>query len=116
MWVYGRHNEGVVPWNAIQAMPIDARLEKELAGAFGIDMEKVRQWHSAYPSASTLSYSGQRTTGEQYDRIFRIAGLNRKLRVLNNRLSVKGSDADSISQDIQRCEMERERLIERLQD
>lgn len=116
MWVYARHNEGVVPWNAIQAMPIDARLEKELAAAFGIEMEKVGQWRSAYPSASNLAYSGQRTTGEQYDRIFRIAGLNRKLRLLNNRLSAKGSDAASTSQDIERYEMERERLIERLQD
>jgi len=116
MWIYGRHNEGVVPWNAVQAMPIDARLEKELTVAFGIDMDKVRQWRSAYPSALNLAYSGQRTTGEQYDRMFRIAGLNRKLRLLNNRFSAKGSDADSISQDIKHCEMERERLIERLQD
>jgi hypothetical protein len=115
MWVYGRHNEGVVPWSALQGMQIDGGPEKELSATFGINMEKIRQWRLAYPSASNSAYTGQRTTGEQYDRIFRIAGLNRKLRVLNNTCKLKDSHSESIHEDIKRCEAERERLIEKLQ-
>ena len=115
MWVYGRHDEGVVPWNAVQGMQIDAKLEKELSAAFGIDMEKVRQWCSAYPIGSNSAYSGQHTTGEQYDRIFRIAGLNRKVRALRNRLNLQISDPTVMNEEIKQCEVERERLIEKLQ-
>src|SRR5439155_4008407 len=93
MWVYSRHDEAVVPWNVLQGMQIDAKLEKELSAAFGIDMEKVRQWCSAYPVRSNSAYSGQRATGEQYDRIFRIASLNRKLRALRNRPNRQISDS-----------------------
>jgi hypothetical protein len=114
MWVYSRHDEGVVPWNAMQGMRIDARLEKELSATFGIDMEKVQQWCTAYPVRSNSAYSGQRRTGEQYDRIFRIAGLNRKLRALKNRLNLQISDSTFVDEEIKRCEIERERLIEKL--
>jgi hypothetical protein len=115
MWVYGRHDEGVVPWNVLQGMQIDARLEKELSATFGIDLEKVRQWCSAYPVGSNSAYSGQSRTGEQYDRIFRIAGLNRKLRALRNHLNLQIPDSASMNEEIKRCEAERERLIEKLQ-
>jgi Putative rhamnosyl transferase len=115
MWVYTRHHEGVVPWNALHAMQVDGRLESELSDTFGIDMEKIRQWRSAYPTAVNSMYSGQRTTGEQYDRIFRIASFNRKLRALKNRMSAEGSDLTSLKDEIKRCEAERARLIEKLQ-
>jgi hypothetical protein len=115
MWVYSRHDEGVVPWSAMQGMAIDARLAKELSDTFGIDMEKIRKWCTAYPVRSNSAHSGQRRTGEQYDRIFRIAGLNRKLRALRNRLNLQISDSTSMDEEITRCEIERERLIEKLQ-
>lgn len=116
MWIYTRHNEGVVPWNASQAMQVDSRLERELSDTFGIDMEKIRHWRSAYATAVNSMYSGQRATGEQYDRIFRIASFNRKIRALKNRMTADGSGLTSLLKDeIKRCEAERARLIERLQ-
>ncbi len=115
MWVYARHNEGVVSWNASQAMQIDARLETELATTFGIDMEKIRRWRVAHPVAANSMYPGQRTTGEQYDRIFRIASFNRKLSALKTRLSIQPSDLTSLKEQIKHCEAERARLIEKLQ-
>jgi hypothetical protein len=115
MWVYTRHHEGVVPWNAAQAMQIDTRLENELSSAFGIDMEKIKRWSTTYPIGANSMYPGQRTTGEQYDRIFRIASLNRKLRALKNRMSAEDPDLTSLKDEIKRCEAERTRLIGRLQ-
>jgi Putative rhamnosyl transferase len=115
MWVYTRHHEGVVPWNASQAMQIDARLQNELSGAFGVDMEKIRRWRSTYPVGANSLYSGQRTTGEQYDRIFRIASFNRKLRAMKKRLGTESANSASLKEDIKRCEAERSRLIEKLQ-
>jgi Putative rhamnosyl transferase len=116
MWVYTRHHEGVVPWNASQAMQIDARLENELSATFGVDMEKIRRWRALYPVGANSMYSGQRNTGEQYDRIFRIASFNRKLRALKNQMNVVGRpDLTSLNEEIKRCEAERARLIEKLQ-
>jgi hypothetical protein len=114
MWVYTRHHEGVVPWNASQAMQIDARLENELSATFGIDIEKTRRWRAAYSVGSNSMYSGQRTTGEQYDRIFRIASLNRKLRILKSQMTADRSDLTSLKEKIKWCEAERARLIEKL--
>jgi len=114
MWVYTRHDEGVVPWNASQAMQIDARLENELATTFGIDIEKIRRWRAAYPVGANSIYPGQRGTGEQYDRIFRIASVNRKLRALKDQMSADRSDLTSLKEEIKRCETERARLIEKL--
>lgn len=116
MWVYTRHHEGVVAWNILRAMQVDDRLENELSTTFGIDMEKIRRWRTAYPTVANARYSGQRTTGEQYDRIFRIASFNRKLRALQNRMKVEGSDLISLKDEIKRCEAERARLIGKLQD
>jgi hypothetical protein len=96
-------------------MQIDARLENELSTTFGIDMEKIRQWRAACPVGSNSMYSGRRTTGEQYDRIFRIASFNRKLRALKNRMGAGDSDLTSLKDEIKRCEAERARLIEKLQ-
>jgi len=115
MWVYARHNEGVVPWNTFQAMQVDTRLENELSSTFGIDMEKIRRWRSAYPVGTNSMYSGQRTAGEQYDRIFRIASLNRKLRALGQRLKVEGDDSGPLEESLRRCNAERARLIEKFQ-
>jgi Putative rhamnosyl transferase len=115
MWVYTRHNEGVVSWSAAKAMQIDARLENELVNTFGIDMEKIRRWRAAYPVTANAVYLGQRGTGEQYDRIFRIASFNRKLRALKNQMSAGGSDLASLKDELNRCEAERARLIEKLQ-
>lgn len=115
MWVYSRHHEGVVGWNASQAMEIDARLENELSTGFGIDIEKARRWRTSYPVAGNTVYSGQRTTGEQYNRIFRIASFNRKLRALKNRMSTEAPHLTSLKDEIKHCEAERARLIGKLQ-
>jgi putative rhamnosyltransferase len=115
MWVYTRHHEGVVAWNTSQAMQIDARLENELSTAFGIDMEKITRWRAAYPVGASSAYSGQRTTGEQYDWIFRIAGFNRKLRALKSRMGAETIDLTSLKDEIKRCEAERARLVKKLQ-
>jgi hypothetical protein len=116
MWIYTRHHVGVVQWNASQAMQIDARLEGELSSTFGIDMEKIKRWRVAYPVGSSSGYPGQRATGEQYDRIFRIASFNRKLRALKTKLSAADSDLTALKDEIKRCEAQRARLIEKLQD
>jgi hypothetical protein len=115
MWVYTRHHEGVVPWNALQAMQVDSRLENELSDTFGIDMEKIRRWRSAYPAGGNSIYSGQRTTGEQYDRIFHIASVNRKIRALNAQITAGHLDSTTLKQEIKRSEAERARLVGKLQ-
>jgi Putative rhamnosyl transferase len=115
MWVYTRHHDGVVPWNSLQAMPVDPRLEAELSATFGIDMEKIRQWRMTYPIGANSIYSGQRTTGEQYDRIFRIASFNRKLRALEERLGAERANSAFLKEEINQCEAERRRLIAKLQ-
>jgi hypothetical protein len=116
MWVYTRHNEGVVSWNASQALPIDPRLENELSTIFGVDLEKIRQWRAAYPVALNSVYAGQRTTGEQYDGIFRIASFNRKLRALKTRMSAEDSDLSTLNEEIKHCEAQRARVIDKLQN
>jgi hypothetical protein len=112
MWIYGRHDEGTVGWNASQGIPISGELETELSETFGIDIEKVRQWRLNYSADQNFQYPGQHTTRGQYDLIFRIAALNRKIRAMRTGANTQAS---SVSEELTPCEIEREHLIEKLQ-
>jgi hypothetical protein len=115
MWIYTRHHDAVVAWNALQAMQVDSRLENELSDTFGVDMEKIRRWRAAYPAGANSMYSGQRTTGEQYDRIFHIASVNRKIRALNTQIVAGDVDPTNLKEELKRCQAERARLVAKLQ-
>lgn len=114
MWIYGRHDEGTVGWNASQSIPISSELETELSATFGIDIEKVRQWRLSHSAGQNFQYPGQHTTRRQYDLIFRIAALNRKIRALRTGANPQGSSV-SMTDELTPCEIEREHLIEKLQ-
>jgi len=113
MWVYCRHDEATVSWNAVQGVPVTPEFEQGLSMMFGVDMEKVQQWRVNYPVTADVEYLGQRTTREQYDLIFRIAALNRKIRAI--RSSVDAQNVSAADDELMPCEIEREQLIEKLQ-
>jgi hypothetical protein len=115
MWVYGRHDEATVGWNAVAGMPLAGQFELELSATFGIDMDKIQKWRLTYPVGSVLEYSGQRTTRDQYNLIFRIAALNRKIQALRSDANRRGF-SQSIDDELTPCEIERDHLIEELQE
>jgi hypothetical protein len=113
MWIYSRHDEATVPSSTSQSIPISGAVEKELSATFGVDIEKVRQWCLAYPAGQRLEYSG-RHARQQYDLIFRIAALNRKIRALRTSVNLQTSSS-AMHDELMPCEIEREELIEKLQ-
>jgi hypothetical protein len=113
MWVYGRHDEATVGWSAHEGVPIGA-FETELSATFGVDAQKIREWRSAYAGSPLSEYLGQRTTREQYDLIFRIAALNRKIRAMRMGANLQ-TVAITRDDELMPCEIERENLIEKLQ-
>jgi hypothetical protein len=112
MWIFGRHDAATVSWNTLNGVPIDDNLERELDEIFGIDIQKIRQWRLAYPNQLKSGFAGQTTTRAQYDLIFQIAGLNRKIRALRNRRNLERT---SMNEEHMPCEVERDRLIKKLQ-
>jgi hypothetical protein len=88
MWVYARHDRATQPWvlSSVGGAAMAGNLDR--CRVFGIDRNKLRQRqgvsaHSA-TAASLKAYSG-RNASDQYDRIFKIAALNRKIAALNRR-------------------------------
>lgn len=108
MWIYSRHDEGVIRWRADGSHPIGSEAENKLKTLFGIDLAKIRQWCSAYPAQSDSVYGGKKAT-ETYDLIFRIAGLNRKISALK-KAAAEGDE--KLADIVLLCEGERQRMID----
>ena len=108
MWIYSRHGESVMQWNADQTHSIDSEDENKLKILFGIDMDKIRQWCSSYPAQSGSVYGGKKAA-ETYDLIFRISGLNRKISALGKAVT-EGNE--KIGDIVLLCKDERQRIID----
>jgi len=88
MWVYSRHDRSTQPWDAGPLVPMESHESARLHDEFGIDQDKVEQWRQQYPALATQSRSATHSgcdVSAQYDRIFRIAALNRKIEALKHR-------------------------------
>jgi Putative rhamnosyl transferase len=88
MWVYARHDRATQPWSVSSMSTAETAGSLDRCRVFGIDRNKLRQRqgvtaHGA-TAASLKSYSG-RNASDQYDRIFKIAALNRKIAALSRR-------------------------------
>jgi hypothetical protein len=107
MWLWVRHDEATQPWDAQAARSVDCAGDQRLAETFGIDLHKVQRWREKYYSearADSLprTYAG-RDAASQYDRIFRIAALNRQIEALGRRrqkLAATGSAEDKTLGDM----------------
>jgi hypothetical protein len=113
MWVYARHDATIQPWDARNATPMADPDRERLSGSFGIDFEKVRRWNAAYPSLPV--HKGASVT-IQFDRMFRIAGLNRQIESLKRRGlgQTHPGSKEGVDNMIAQCESRRATLIEAL--
>src|SRR5258708_12738941 len=89
MWVYARHDRTTQPWDASAVSRTAPFANDQLHEIFGVDLPKVRQWRKKYyPEPATralsLAHAGC-SASEQYDRIFRIAALNRQIQAFTRR-------------------------------
>src|SRR5260221_5535821 len=89
MWVYVRHDRTMQRWDARNVSVMDCSMSDQLRNAFGIDLEKIDCWRSKYVASSAdqaaAVHHGSSAAHDQYDRLFRIAALNRKIEVLERR-------------------------------
>ena len=91
----------------------------QISQDFGIDRQKLQQWREKHDkragSDSSLTVHNGRDASAQYDRVFKIAALNRQIQALKRRRKVLG---ETISKDaaldgmIARSEIRREQLVE----
>ena len=80
MWVYARHHQTTQhgmpeprsPWTLGR---------RRLAQSFGIDQGKIRRWRDEHGSGPGANAHAGRSASDQYDRVFRIAALNRQILV-----------------------------------
>ncbi len=122
MWVYARHDRTTQPWDASAVVPMDSSASDQLRQAFGIDLHKVQRWREKYYPGTKADgfppvHSG-RSVASQYDRIFRIAALNRQIEAFKRRRGKlgetrSGSDG-SLDEIIAQSEAQRASLIEML--
>jgi putative rhamnosyltransferase len=122
MWIYARHHLTTQPWDAGTAVPRKPSSRDILCQDFGIDPQRVQQWREKHDQRVGNDDSGTvhrgRDASAQYDRVFKIAALNRQIRALKHRRGMQdetlvGSDA-SLEKMIARSEVRRELLIETL--
>jgi hypothetical protein len=109
------------------ATPIDSLFKQQLHRDFGIDWGRVDAWHNERRQGSgtdaPFSYKGYDASA-QYDRVFKIAALNRQIRALRDLPEVhdlheiqgkqSGLTKCSIAEIIARAEGKRVRLIQML--
>jgi hypothetical protein len=119
MWIYTRHDRTTQPWEPPATEPMKASIGCLLDKDFGIDLDKVQQWRENYCSqagaeAVAAGHTG-RDVGAQYDRVFKIAALNRQIKTLKRRQD-EPSDARNVFLEatIARSESQRVSLIEEL--
>ena len=88
MWLYVRHHRTTQPWDAAAIEPAGAAVSRERCESFGIDLERLRQWRDRSSGGSgkphRTAHAG-RSASEQYDRIFKLAALNRQIAALQRR-------------------------------
>jgi hypothetical protein len=123
MWVYVRHDRTMQRWDARNVSVMDRSMSDQLRNAFGIDLEKIDCWRSKYVASSAdqaaAVHHGSSAAHDQYDRLFRIAALNRKIEVLERRhrqldgTHIGQPDA-ALEKVIAECKSTRALLIERL--
>ena len=119
MWIYARHNRTTQPWDASAAMPMDPSTNNRLCQDFGIDRQKVLRWCEKYDrrfetDAPRAVHNGCDASA-QYDRMFRIAALNRQIEALKRRRGMLGgtrvSGNESLDDTIAQSEAQRALLI-----
>jgi hypothetical protein len=88
MWLYTRHDLTMEPWDARRLTPLDLSGRESIRTEFGVDLDKVERWRARrVPDlTSTASHPGL-SAREQYDRMFRLAALNRQVEALRRTLS-----------------------------
>ena len=86
MWLYVRHGLTTQPWDASLLAAIDASTSGERCQTFGIDLDRLRSWRESRTSEKrhSTAFAG-RNVSDQYDRIFKIAALNRQIGALKRR-------------------------------
>lgn len=85
MWLWVRHNRTTQPWDASALASVDGATSIARCRAFGIDLDKLQRWRSRFAATEAASPSfvhAGRSASDQYDRIFKIAGLNRQIAAL----------------------------------
>lgn len=96
MWIYARHDLTTQPWNAGAALPVDASTRDRLGHEFGIDRHHVQRWRENRHRDAESDTSGAAHAGcdasAQYDRMFRIAALNRQIEALRRRRGAPGEE------------------------
>jgi len=82
MWIYTRHDEGVVPWDSSKGKTINDDDEKMLSNTFGINFNHIKTWNTVYNKTLTETYKGK-SAREQYNLIFKISIINRAIKILS---------------------------------
>jgi hypothetical protein len=122
MWIYARHHLTTQPWDAGTAVPREPSRSYMLSEQFGIDLQRVRQWREKHDqrdgSDNSLTVHLGRDASAQYDRVFKIAALNRQIKALKRRSVLMGetpvSGDASLEDVIARSEARRALLVETL--
>lgn len=98
MWIYSRHNEGVMPWNESNGIYIDDEMKNELKLLFGIDMNMLSNWNNNYALEHINQYTGQKAA-ETYNLISKITYLNKAISSLLNSSIDKNLEIKSINEE-----------------
>jgi hypothetical protein len=122
MWIYARHHLTTQPWDAGTAVPRESSSSDMLSQEFGIDPLRVQRWREKHDqrvgSDDSITVHQGRDASAQYDRVFKIAALNRQIKALKRRRVVPGetpaSKDASLEDMVARSEARRELLIETL--
>jgi Putative rhamnosyl transferase len=118
MWIYARHHLATQPWDAGRSAPGETSSTEMLCQDFGIDPQSLQQWREKYgqPVGGGDSFTTHRgrDASAQYDRVFKIAALNRQINALKHRLEAPLSADPSLEGLIAQSQIRRELLIETL--
>lgn len=98
MWVYVRHDRSHVGWE-LAAEESEPAAAASLAQEFGIDFAKIAKWRAANLPKPGVGNTPPEAhpglaSGEQRDRHFRIAALNRQIAALESEAGRAGSDGE----------------------
>lgn len=85
MWVWVRHAGSTQPWIESRKSAFGVPMSSARCRSFGLDPHRVAQWRRRYLDRvghdSPRTYPG-RSASDQFDRVFKIAGLNRQIEAL----------------------------------
>jgi hypothetical protein len=124
MWIYSRHDLSTQPWDVGMLAPVDPCVSEQLYDDFGIDRHKIEHWREQYyPAHGTTALPTAHAgcdISEQYDRVFRIAALNRQIEALKHRRKTDGarcygaSAGEFLDETLTKREARRASLIDEL--